>query len=78
MPDSFSGHMEMTMIKNVGSTDRIIRIVLGLVLLAFALFSGSAYAWLGYIGVVPLVTAAMSSCPIYSMLGMSTCPVKRA
>ncbi len=66
------------MTTNVGSTDRIIRIVLGLALLAFALFSGSTYAWLGYIGIVPLLTAVFSSCPVYSLLGMSTCPVKRA
>jgi hypothetical protein len=65
------------MTNNVGSTDRILRIVLGVALLAFALFSGSAYAWLGYIGIIPLITAAMGSCPVYSMLGMSTCPVKR-
>jgi hypothetical protein len=65
------------MIKNVGSMDRILRAILGVALLAFALFSGSAYAWLGYVGIIPLITAAMSSCPLYSMLGMSTCPVKR-
>jgi hypothetical protein len=65
------------MTQNVGSMDRILRVGLGLALLAFALFSGTAYAWLGYVGVVPLITAAMGSCPVYSMLGMSTCPVKR-
>jgi hypothetical protein len=62
---------------NVGSTDRILRVVLGVALLAFALFSGAAYAWLGYIGIIPLLTAALGTCPVYSMLGMSTCPVKR-
>jgi hypothetical protein len=65
------------MTQNVGSMDRILRVGLGLALLAFALFSGTTYAWLGYVGVIPLITAAMGSCPVYSMLGMSTCPVKR-
>ncbi len=57
------------MAKNVGSIDRILRIALGLALLAFAVFSGHAYAWVGYLGVIPLATAAMSSCPIYSIFG---------
>ena len=65
------------MAKNVGSIDRILRIALGLALLAFAVFSGHAYAWVGYLGVIPLATAAMSSCPIYSIFGLSTCPLKR-
>jgi hypothetical protein len=64
------------MIKNVGSVDRVLRVVLGLALLAFAFFSGHAYASLGYIGVVPLLTAAFGTCPAYSLLGISTCPVK--
>jgi hypothetical protein len=63
------------MTANVGSIDRILRIVAGLALLAFALFSGSAYAWLGYIGVVPLATAFMRWCPAYTLIGVSTCPI---
>lgn len=70
--------MEGKMTTNVGSVDRILRIVLGLGLLAFALFSGHAYAWLGYIGIIPLATAALGTCPAYSILGMSTCPIKKA
>jgi Protein of unknown function (DUF2892) len=65
------------MAKNVGSIDRVLRIVLALALLAFTFFSGHAYAWVGYLGVVPLATAAMSSCPLYSIFGVSTCPLKR-
>jgi Protein of unknown function (DUF2892) len=63
---------------NMGSPDRILRAVLGLALLAFAFFSGHAYAWVGYIGIIPLATAALGTCPLYSVLGMSTCPVKKA
>ena len=66
---------------NVGTLDRIVRIVIGLALIAFAvswIAPGSTYAWLGWIGVIPLLTAAVGSCPLYSMLGMSSCPVTRA
>lgn len=65
------------MSKNVGSIDRILRVVFGLALLAFAFFSGHQYGWIGYIGIVPLLTAAMSWCPLYSIFGVSSCPVKQ-
>ena len=61
---------------NVGGIDRILRIVIGLVLIGLAA-SGTIGAW-GWIGVVPLATGAMGSCPLYTMLGFSSCPVKRA
>jgi len=64
--------------KNVGTIDRALRIILGLGLLAgFFLDSGGAYSWLYLIGIIPLVTGLMSSCPLYSILGMSTCPMKK-
>jgi hypothetical protein len=59
---------------NVGNVDRTIRVVLGLALIAFALWSSVPYAWLGFIGIVPLLTGALGSCPVYSMLGIRTCP----
>ncbi len=61
------------MTRNVGGFDRIARIVAGLVLIALAA-TGSIGAW-GWIGVVPLATGLFSLCPLYSMLGISTCPV---
>ncbi|MGX0976362.1 hypothetical protein ACSSVY_002078 [Roseovarius sp. MBR-51] len=64
--------------KNVGSIDRALRIVLGLgLLIAFFLNRDSAYSWLYLIGFIPLVTGLMSSCPLYSLLGLSTCPLKK-
>lgn len=64
--------------KNVGSIDRILRIVLGLVLLVAFFMSGEGgYRWLLLIGIIPLATGLMSSCPLYSILGISTCPMKR-
>lgn len=64
--------------KNVGSIDRALRVLLGLALLVgFVLNRDSAYSWLYLIGVVPLVTGLMSSCPLYTILGLSTCPLKK-
>jgi hypothetical protein len=63
---------------NVGPVDRGLRIVLGIALLAFAWMSSSPYAWLGYIGVIPLLTAAVGLCPLYSLIGVNTRPAKRA
>lgn len=65
------------MTTNVGSVDRLLRIVLGLALLAWAIWGTASWHALGWIGVVPLLTALMSSCPLYSLVGVSTCPAKR-
>ena len=56
---------------NVGSADRILRIVLGLVLIALV-FVGPKTPW-GWIGIVPLVTGLFRTCPLYSLLGFNTC-----
>ena len=60
---------------NVGSADRIMRIVLGLVLIALAA-TGTIGVW-GWIGVVPLLTGIFRFCPAYTLLGMSTCPMNK-
>lgn len=67
------------MSKNVGMIDRALRVIAGLALIAFALgfiAPGSAYAWLGWIGIVPLLTALVGYCPAYTLLGFSTCPLE--
>ncbi len=64
------------MTANVGGLDRMLRIVVGLALIALAA-TGTIGLW-GYIGVVPLLTAAFGFCPAYTLLGLSTCPVKKA
>ena len=56
--------------KNVGGIDRIVRIVLGIVIIAVGLFTQS---WWGLVGLVPLLTAGMSFCPLYSVIGVSSC-----
>ena len=55
---------------NVGNLDRALRILIGLALLALAVF-GEIGAW-GYIGIVPLLTGAVAVCPLYRLLGLST------
>jgi hypothetical protein len=60
--------------RNVGSLDRVLRIALGIGLLAIA-FTGPKTAW-GFLGFVPLLTAAFRSCPLYTVLGFSSCPVR--
>lgn len=60
---------------NVGSIDRLARVVIGLLLITLAAM-GNIGAW-GWIGIVPLATGAFSFCPLYSVLGFSTCPTKK-
>jgi hypothetical protein len=55
--------------KNIGQIDRIIRAVVGIVLILWALTGGPAWAW---IGILPLATAGISFCPAYKLLGMHT------
>jgi hypothetical protein len=61
--------------RNVGPVDRVIRVILGVILLAFYFLAPeNPWHWAGLAGVVPLFTAAIGSCPFYTMLGLSTCP----
>lgn len=65
--------------KNVGSADKIVRIVIGLALLWYALLAApTGWNWIGWIGIIPLVTALVGVCPLYSILGVNTCPAKKA
>ena len=59
---------------NVGGIDRILRIVVGLALVAWALMGGPVWAW---IGIVPLATGAVGFCALYPLLGINTCPMKK-
>lgn len=68
------GMLDMT--RNVGPVDRALRIVAGLVLLSLLFVLDGNLRWLGLIGLVPLLTAVVANCPAYSVLGLSTCPLK--
>jgi hypothetical protein len=62
--------------KNEGVVDRVIRIVLGLVLLSLV-FVGPRTAW-GFVGLVPLLTGLIGYCPLYPLAGVNTCSTKRS
>lgn len=61
---------------NVGGIDKTLRIVAGLILIVLAA-TGMVGVW-GWIGVVPLATGLLNFCPVYSLLGMNTCQMKKA
>ncbi|GAA4004792.1 DUF2892 domain-containing protein [Comamonas faecalis] len=60
---------------NVGTIDRVLRILAGIVLIALA--ATGTVGWWGYIGVVPLLTGLFRFCPAYGLLGINTCPLKK-
>jgi hypothetical protein len=63
---------------NVGGVDRVLRVVIGLALLSlYFILEGNAKYW-GLVGLVPLLTAAVGSCPLYNLLGVNTCPLKKS
>ncbi|NBC35650.1 DUF2892 domain-containing protein [Novosphingobium sp. FSY-8] len=57
---------------NEGTIDRALRVIAGLVLIALV-FVGPQTPW-GWVGVVPLLTGLMGFCPLYTVLGLNTCP----
>jgi len=60
---------------NVGTMDRMLRVVIGLALIAFAIplgFPSTGWNWIGWIGIVPIITAIVGNCPGYGVLGIST------
>ena len=59
---------------NVGGIDRVLRIVIGLVLIGLA--ATGTVGWWGWLGIVPLATGAVGWCPPYALLGWSTCSIK--
>ena len=58
---------------NVGKVDRVVRVAAGLALIGMAL-GGVIGGW-GYLGIVPLLSGAVGLCPLYSVLGINTCPL---
>jgi hypothetical protein len=58
---------------NIGKTDRIARVSIGLIVIAVGVYLKS---WWGAIGLVPILTAATSWCGLYTLFGISTCKIK--
>ena len=62
------------MTKNVGKTDKIIRIILGLVIASAGIYYQS---WWGSLAFIPIATAFMNFCGLYTLIGINTCPAKK-
>lgn len=62
---------------NVGTTDRIIRIILGLALLSLFFILDSGLKYIGLVGIVLLITAFIKFCPLYTLFGITTCTTKK-
>jgi hypothetical protein len=60
---------------NESTLDRGVRVLLGLGVLSLA-FVGPHSAW-GYLGLVPVATGLLGSCPLYTLFGFSSCPMKK-
>lgn len=58
---------------NVGRLDQVLRIIVGAIFITLA-YTGLIGSW-GYIGVVPLLTGLLRWCPLYTLLGVQTCPL---
>ena len=57
--------------RNIGTVDRVLRILVGVFLIALA--ATGTVGWWGWLGVIPLLTGLVSRCPAYSILGVSSC-----
>jgi Protein of unknown function (DUF2892) len=65
------------MAANVGGIDRALRIVVGIVLIALYFVLQGPVRYVGLLGLVALFTGLVSFCPLYSLLGINTCPMKK-
>lgn len=61
---------------NVGFADRLVRLALAGVLFSFFFFATEPIRYIGLLGIVPLLTGSMGWCPLYSLFGIRTCPVR--
>ncbi len=61
---------------NEGTVDRILRVLVGIIILSLA-FVGPKTPW-AYLGIVPLLTGAIGFCPLYAILGVNTCGLPKA
>ncbi len=62
--------------KNEGNLDRVLRVVVGAAAISLV-FIGPETAW-GWLGLVPLITGLVGTCPVYSLLGINTCGIKQS
>jgi hypothetical protein len=66
--------LEKLLPRNESGVDRALRVIVGLALLALIVVGPKS--WWGLLGLVPLATGLLGSCPLYTLLGLSTCPTR--
>ena len=64
----------MKIVKNIGNFDKKLRLLICFLLIVYGIYFSS---WVGFIAIVPILTATMNICPLYSLLGLSTCPLEK-
>lgn len=64
--------------QNEGTLDRVIRLIIGLLIVSLWFVLSGSMRFLALIGFIPLLTAALGWCPLYTLFGLSTCPVKKS
>ena len=64
--------------ENVGTRDRIVRVMVGVVVLSTLFWVDGSIRWFGLIGLVPLGTALFGNCPLYTALGLTSCAEEEA
>lgn len=64
--------------KNIGFIDRALRAIVGVALLSLVFFLEGSIRWVGLVGILPLLFAVFGVCPLYTMLGINTCPIHNA
>ncbi len=62
--------------RNIGTTERWLRVIIGLIILSLIYFIDSDWRWIGLVGIVPLATAVIGWCPAYALFGINTCKDK--
>jgi len=68
----------VSMKKNVGAIDRVLRVAVGIILIALALTGTQPIGAFGWLGIIPLLTAFISFCPLYTLLHINTCGDKKS
>jgi hypothetical protein len=64
------------MTTNVGGIDRILRFLVGIAILSAIFWYPGDAKWFGLVGLIPLGTALFRTCPLYSLFGLNSCPMK--
>ncbi len=68
--------LEKLLPRNVHNVERVVRVLIGIGILSLA-FVGPESPW-GYLGIIPITTGLIGTCPLYTVFGFSTCPKKKA